>query len=418
MTAEKVILHSDVNAFYASVEEIYRPELRKVPVAVCGDPELRHGIVLTKNQLAKKTGVLTGQAIWEAKQLCPDLVVIMPNYKLYMEYARMVQEIYCNYTDQVEPYGMDECFLDVTGSVGLFGNGEKIANEIRTKISRELGITVSIGVSYNKTFAKLGSDMKKPDAVTVITEDNYKHKVWPLPAVDLLFVGRATALKLYRRYNIATIGELANFDVNTLHALLGKPGVILHRYANGLDFSEVRKIGEEPPLKSIGNSTTTPRDLRSTQDVYLTMTLLAESVAARLRENGLKATTVQISMRTNDMLFVERQAKLKKPSYISSEIANLAMEIFKNKYKFTSPIRTLGVRGCNLVPENQPFQLSLFDNVEKQKKMENLERMVDGIRSKHGFHAVKKATMLLDRELTNENPKDEHVNPCNPFLEK
>jgi DNA polymerase-4 len=270
---------------------------------------------------------------------------------------------------------------------------------------------VSIGVSYNKTFAKLGSDMKKPDAVTVITEDNYKHRIWPLPAVDLLFVGRATALKLYKRYGIATIGDLANCDVSYLHNLLGKPGVIIHRYANGLDLSEVRKIDEGPPVKSIGNSTTTPRDLRTLQDVHLTTLMLAESVAARLRECGLKCTTVQVSMRTNDMQWVERQAKLKKPTFLSDEISALAMEIFKTKYKFSAPIRTLGVRGSGLVPANRPEQLSLFDDVERIEKMENLEKTIDVLRGRYGFHSVKRANMLLDRELTNESPKDEHFNP-------
>jgi DNA polymerase-4 len=305
--------------------------------------------------------------------------------------------------------------LDVTGSEKLFGDGETIAEDIRKKVYERLGITVSIGVSFNKVLSKLGSDMKKPDAVTVITRGNFKERVWPLPAMDLMYVGRETALKLYRNFSIRTIGDLARFNVALLHSLLGKPGIILHRYANGIDHSEVAKAGSMPHIKSIGNSTTTPRDLLSVQDVRLIVMMLAESVAARLREMGMKAKTVSISMRENTMAWCERQGKLARPSYISSEIANAAMDIFVKKYNFKTPIRSLGVRACDLLPEDATEQVSLFDDSGRRTKIEVLERAVDAIRRQHGHFKVRKASMLLDEKLTSENPKDEHLNPCINF---
>ena len=280
---KRTILHSDMNNCYASIELLHHPELRGKPLAVGGDPEARHGIVLAKDQLAKKAGVKTGMALWQAKQVCPDIVFVPPRMDLYLRFSRLAHEIYGDYTDRQEAFGIDESWLDVTESCSLKGSGEKIAEEISRRIKKELGITVSIGVSWNKIFAKLGSDYKKPDAITVINQENYKNIVWPLPVEDLLFVGRATKKKL-NKLGIYTIGALAETDSDILKIHLGKVGMILSYFANGNDNTPVCHQDENAPIKSIGNSTTTPRDLTTETDVSIIVWLLAESVSARLRE--------------------------------------------------------------------------------------------------------------------------------------
>ena len=292
---ERVILHSDLNAFYASVECLDHPELQGKPVAVCGDPAARHGIVLAKNQIAKTKGVQTGQAIWQAKMQCRDLVVMAPHYDRYLELSSAVRDIYISYTDQVEPFGLDECWLDVGGSASLFGDGKSIADDIRNRVKRELGLTVSVGVSFNKIFAKLGSDYKKPDATTVISKENYRSLVWSLPVSDLLYVGPATTKKL-RRFDVNTIGDLAQSKQEFLHAILGKVGIMLWRFANGKDSSGVSTYYSIPPIKTIGISTTAPRDLVSEDDIKITLYALCESVAARLREQRSLCTTIQIGI--------------------------------------------------------------------------------------------------------------------------
>ena len=266
---ERIILHSDLNNFYASVECLYHPELREKPVAVCGDPELRHGIVLAKNQLAKGCGIKTGEVLWQARQKCPELVLVPPSYERYLSYSAMAKEIYQEYTDQVESFGLDECWLDVTGSTALFGGGCTLADRIRERIRRELGVTASVGVSFNKVFAKLGSDLRKPDATTAISPRDFREKIWPLPVQTLLYVGRATQNKL-QRYGIRTIGELARADRGMLQFAFGKNGLMLWAFANGLDTSPVSNIGAKSLIKSIGNSTTTPRDLLSDGEVRIT----------------------------------------------------------------------------------------------------------------------------------------------------
>lgn len=293
---ERVILHSDMNSFYASVECLYHPELRNKPVAVAGNVEERHGIILTKNNIAKKFEIRTGEAIWQAKLKCPELVVLPPNYPLYLRFSKMAQAIYADYSDKIEPFGIDESWVDVSESCNLFGDGLAIAENIRQRIKTELGITVSIGVSWNKIFAKLGSDMKKPDAITVISKDNYKEKVWSLGSNELLYVGRSTYDKLNRRC-IHTIGDIANADIDLLRRILGKWGECLWYFANGLDTSPVAHTGEVSPIKSVGNSTTTYRDLEDDNDVKIVLNALSESVAMRMREQGFKCKTVCVHVR-------------------------------------------------------------------------------------------------------------------------
>lgn len=404
---ERVILHCDLNSFYASVECLYNPAIRNKPVAVCGRQDLRHGIVLTKNQVAKKFGIITGEAIWQAKQKCPQLVVVNPNYSLYLRFSKEAQELYSRYTDQIESFGIDECWLDVTGSVGLFGSGEMIATEIRERMKQELGITVSVGVSFNKIFAKLGSDLKKPDAVTIIKKENYQQIVWPLPVEELLYVGRSTKRKL-QNMAITTIGKLAAASPEALRKVLGKWGETLWVFANGLDETPVSKIGYESVIKGIGNSMTTPRDLLNIKDAKLLIYVLADSVAERLRKHNLKGRTVQIYIRDNSLFGLERQAKLPNCTFASGLIGEKALEIFQANYNWTKPIRSLGVRVTDLVTADSNTQLSLFADYDKQLKLEALETSIDDIRRRFGHYAVQRGLLLTDSAL-NTNPVEENV---------
>ena len=289
---ERVILHCDANAFYASVECLYTPSIRHRPVAVCGSVEERHGIVLTKNQVAKQFGVQTGEAIWQARQKCPDLICVPPDYALYIRFSRRMRRLYEEYSDRVESFGLDEAWIDLSTPGLTIRDGERIGHEIRLRVKHELGITVSVGVSFNKIFAKLGSDMKKPDAVTVISQDSFRDMVWPLPVGDLLFVGPATRRRL-ADMNVRTIGDLARFEAECLRSRLGKPGLMLKAYAAGLDRSPVMPADERMAIQSIGNSTTPPHDLETMADARCLYYLLAESVAARLRQEGLRARAAQ-----------------------------------------------------------------------------------------------------------------------------
>ena len=411
---DRIILHSDLNAFYASVECLYNPKIRNLPVAVCGDPAARHGIVLTKNQHAKKRGVTTGQPIWQAKQFCPNLVVVEPHYDLYLKFSKLAREIYYDYTDQIENFGIDEAWLDCTGSTRLFGGGEEIAEKIRSRILSELGITVSIGVSWNKIYAKLGSDYKKPDAVTVFNRENYKDKVWPLPVSDLLYVGNATDKKM-RKFGIYSIGDLAVYDTKTLLSNLGKVGVMLQYFANGYDHTSVATNDYNSVIKSIGNSMTTYRDLETLEDVWITFLLLSESVATRLRENGFKCRTVQISVRDKSLFGCERQGKTNVPTCLSREIAETAMHIFKTKYHMNAPLRSIGVRACDLVSADSNVQLSLFYDYEKQKRMESLESAIDDLRDRFGYLSVQRGCFMVEPELTGHNVKDHVIHPLALF---
>ena len=403
---ERIILHSDLNNFYASVECLYHPEYRGKPLAVLGDPEARHGIVLAKNYEAKSRDVRTGDPKWMAEQKCPGIVFVPPHYELYMKHSRLVRQIYSEYTDQVEPYGLDECWLDVTGSTRLFGSGEEIADKIRKRVKSELGVSVSVGVSFNKIFAKLGSDLKKPDATTVIECDRFKEVVWPLLVKELLYVGRATHNKLKRR-GIFTIGDLANANPESLKFWLGKMGIVLWQFANGLDTSPVSNIGAKSLIKTVGNSTTAPRDLISDEDIRITLTVLCESVSARLREYGFICRTVQLGIRDNELEWIERQGKLEIPNRTAKSIFELSFALYK-KHANGRPVRSLSVRACDLEPVDF-MQLSLLPEARRLEKQEELESVVDGLRSRFGHFSVQMGIMLTDRKLSDLDPKGEHI---------
>ena len=403
---KRIILHSDLNNFYASVECLYHPEYRGKPLAVLGDPEARHGIVLAKNYEAKSRDVRTGDPKWMAEQKCPGIVFVPPHYELYMKHSRLVRQIYSEYTDQVEPYGLDECWLDVTGSTRLFGSGEEIADKIRKRVKSELGVSVSVGVSFNKIFAKLGSDLKKPDATTVIECDRFKEVVWPLPVKELLYVGRATHNKLKRR-GIFTIGDLANANPESLKFWLGKMGIVLWQFANGLDTSPVSNIGAKSLIKTVGNSTTAPRNLISDEDIRIILTVLCESVSARLREYGFICRTVQLGIRDNELEWIERQGKLEIPNRTAKSIFELSFALYK-KHANGRPVRSLSVRACDLEPVDF-MQLSLLPEARRLEKQEELESVVDGLRSRFGHFSVQRGIMLTDRKLSDLDPKGEHI---------
>ncbi|MPM11999.1 DNA polymerase IV [bioreactor metagenome] len=404
----RTILHCDMNNFYASVECLYRTDLREKPVAVGGDVEQRHGIILAKNYPAKALGVKTGEAIWQAKQKCPGLVVLPPNYKRYLRFARQARGIFADYTDQIEPFGLDEAWLDVTASVDLFGSGENIADEIRKRIREELGITASVGVSWNKIFAKLGSDLRKPDVTTAITRENYRERVWPLPVGDLLYVGPATKKKLALKC-IHTIGELAETDREALRRWFGKWGDVLYVFSNGLDASPVARMGAEAMIKSVGNSTTTPRDLENNEDVSIILYVLCESVAMRLRELNLECRTVEIGVRDNTLYSFVRQKKQPRPTNLARDLHRAAMELFVNNYEWQKPIRSIGVRGCELCAAGESVQLSLLDDEARRDKVIRMEAAMDDIRRRFGNLSICRAMLLGDRRLGGINPKDDHV---------
>jgi DNA polymerase-4 len=406
--SDRTILHIDMNCFYASVEMLHRPDTRHVPMAVGGDPEARHGIVLTANYLAKRQGVKTGMALWQAKQVCPSIRFVPPRMDLYLRFSRMAHEIYEEYTDLWEPYGCDEVWCDVSDSCSLKGDGLTIAREIRRKIMSELGLTVSIGVSYNKIFAKLGSDYKKPDAITTMGREEYRSKAWKLPAKDLLYVGKSTAKKL-QTLGIHTIGDLAQADEWILQSHLGKMGCVLHAFANGWDDSPVRKEHTHVPIKSIGNSTTTPRDLETEEDVKIILYVLAESVAARLRENGFRCNVVEISIRDNELFHFTRQHKLDRATNITSEIAEEAFRIFKKEYQWQKPIRSLGVRGADLTVDHTFEQLDLFCDFAYREKQQKMDEAVDEIRKRFGYFSIQRGLMYRDKVLSSLDAKNSHT---------
>ena len=400
----RTILHSDLNNFYASVECVYDPALKKVPMAVCGDPQARHGIVLAKNMLAKRTGIRTGEAIWQARQKCPNLVVMPPNFKRYQRFSRMMKEIYADYTHQIEAFGLDECWLDVTGH--RMG-GVAIADELRQRAREELGLTLSVGVSFNKIFAKLGSDMKKPDATTLISYENYRDKVWPLPAEDLLFVGPATRRKLAGR-NIRTIGDIARCAPQSLLAALGKNGEMLWRFANGLDSTPVMALDEAAAVKSVGNSTTTPRDIRDEHDAHMVLMVLAESVAERLREQGLRGKVVCLWVRDCDLSAFTAQRKLPTATALAAEICGCALGLFRAHYRWNKPIRSLGVSVSDLEPSDGDAQLTMFPDLGRERRYE-LEDTVGDIRRRFGHFAIQRACLIGYREFGAINPRDDHT---------
>lgn len=417
---DRTILHCDCNSFFASVECVFRPELKTVPMAVCGNPENRHGIILAKNELAKKAGVVTAETVWQARQKCPELVLVPPHHQEYVRYSNLVNAIYQRYTDQVEPFSIDESWLDVTGSRTLFGSGETIADTIRKAVREELGITVSAGVSFNKIFAKMGSDYKKPDATTVISRENYRQLLWPLPISEMIFVGKASRTAL-RELGIYTIGDLARAEPSLLLARLGKIGGILSAYARGEDQSPVTSIYDEPEEpKSVGNGMTFRRDLSGEDDLRIGVLYLADSVAARLRRHGLRCRTVAVTVKDPKFHTVSKQKILPRSTDLAKTIAEASLELIRSCWNPSSPIRSITITASRF-HESGGDQLSLFQSAEEIKdpgKRERLEQAVDQVRSRYGRSAVSFGRILKNDigigEKDGTNPKGAENDPQIP----
>ena len=390
----RTILHCDLNSYFASVELLYKPHLRSLPVAVCGDPEMRHGIVLARNPPAKQYGIKAGDVIWQAKQKCPSLIVLPTHEDWYGMYSQIVRKIYSDYTDMVEAFGIDECWLDVSASLGLLGKPLDIANELRERVKKETdGLTISVGISFGKIFAKLGSDMKKPDAVTEIPYDNFKDMVWKLPSGDMLGVGHATAKQLHK-YGIDTIGDIARRPVEFYDTVRGKCGVALWRYANGIDNDPVMKDGMTPKIKSIGHGNTGIYDLENNEQVYAFLLELAQDVSHRLKSNGLQAKSIELDVRDNKLLMRQYQSALPFPTQSWYELAKAAYKLFVRNYDWEYPVRSLTVRGISLENENTPTQIDFFTDMSRIEKRNDLENAIEKIRSRYGNGAINVASTL------------------------
>jgi len=401
---DRTILHCDCNGFYASVECALNPQLNNVPMAVGGSAEDRHGIILAKNELAKKYNIKTAETLWQARRKCPELVIVPPHHDLYEEYSKRVNDIYKEYTDLVEPFGIDESWLDVTASRALFGDGETIANILRERIKKEIGITISVGVSFNKVFAKLGSDYKKPDATTVITRENFKEIVYPLPVTDLLYAGKKTSVHL-QKLGIKTIGDLANTDKEVLRKSLGKNGELLSEYARGEDTSPVKSVTDKTEIKSVGNGLTFKQDLLGEEQIKKGIHIITESLATRMKRYGLKCNTLRVQIKGTDFKTVSRQRGLDVPTNLEKTIRDTAYELLCEVWDLKKPVRALSIAGANLIYDNSGTQISLLDEDASDEKRENLEETIRTLRKRYGFNSVKTAD-VMDREV---NVSETHI---------
>lgn len=404
---DKVILHCDLNNFYASVEQILHPELVGHPIAVSGNPEHRHGIVLAKNQLAKKMNVATGDTLWQAKAKCPDIIFVPPTFGKYVEYSKKVFAIYTEFTDRVERYGIDECWLDVTASTQLFGSGKEIADKIRELVKDRTGLTISVGVSFTKVLAKLGSDMKKPDATTVLTRDCFREKCYHLPASNLIMVGKRTTERL-SMLRVYTIGDLARASVKMLENNFGVVGKNLWNYANGVEKEEVNMADYHHVPKSVSNGTTTPRDIKNEDDAKVVIYALSEHVAMRLRKLNLSANGISLSIRGTDLKWSSRQTTVSNTSN-ADDIAKIAISLLNTLHDFSHPLRSITVGTFNL-EDGSLKQISLLD-FENDRKAE-LDKSIDKIRQKYGYHSIKRG-IVMDTDLINDMHEEDGFKPFN-----
>lgn len=391
----RLILHCDMNNFYASVACLLDSSLRGRPVAVCGSAQERHGIVLAKNYQARAFGVQTGEAIWQARQKCPGLVIVPPHYEAYLLFSSLARHIYGRYTNLVEPYGLDECYLDLTGVQAAAGGAQQAADRIRKTVREELGLTISVGVSFNKVFAKLGSDMKKPDAVTVISEEGFREQVWALPASALLGVGRSTA-RVLAGCCIRTIGELAQADPEFLRRRLGKNGLTLWRFANGQDRAPVRQQDAILPIQSAGHGVTTVRDLERSEQVWPVMLSLTQELGSKLRLHRKRAGAVAVQVRDNALSVQQWQGPLALPTQSPMELARAAFALFEQRYRWVRPVRSVTVQAIRLVQEDAPRQLDLFTDEAKLARRERLEGCVAHIRERFGDGSIRNAVLCQD----------------------
>lgn len=403
---KKVILHCDLNCFFASVEMLYHPEYRNVPMAIAGDPENRHGIILAKNVPAKRKGVKTAEAIHEAKKKCPNLIIRTPDYEAYEHFSKKVREIYYQYTDRVEPFGMDECWLDITESIKLFGSTNEIVTQILNRVKLEIGLTLSIGIADNKIYAKLGSDLAGEDSYCYI---DGLEKIKDLPANNILNVGYHTYETL-KSYGIFTIGELANKSLSYLKGILGKFGETLYYFSNGQDLSEVSLYDSDYEIiKSIGNSMTAVRDLYDMDDLKLILTILCDSVSSRLRDQGMYFKTVHLYVRNKKLEGASAQITLKENSDLAIDIFNAAIKLFNDNFDFAIPYRSIGVSVTKLSFQKDCSQTNLFEDDTYSIKQKKKELALEDIRRRFGYHSISSLRVLEDIELSDFDPKNEHT---------
>ncbi len=389
------ILHCDCNSFFASVELLDHPELQHLPVAVCGDPESRHGIILAKNEHAKRFGIQTAETLWQARKKCPNLQTLPAHHEKYKHWCNIINEIDCEYTTRVEPFSVDESWLDITNVWHLYASSPKAMGDlVRERVKRETGLCISVGVSFNKIFAKMGSDYKKPDATTLISPENFKELLWGMPAREMIYVGKNTAQKL-ASFGVHTIGALAAADPADLTALLGKSGAELSRYARGEDAAPVCRWGEGEPIKSIGSGVTFKRNLITDADIKTGLSSLAEEVGFRLRKNGMYASAVQITIKDTNLKSFTRQKQLPFSSHLSQEIEDAAYALVRANWRIGTPIRMLTVTALGLTTEPFAVQQSFFDDAPKPNpKREALEQSLDVIRGKYGKRSIAKANVI------------------------
>ncbi len=395
---DRVILHSDLNNFYASVECMLHPELKDKCIAVCGSEENRHGIVLAKNEKAKKYGVKTAETIWQAKAKCPDLTIVSPHFSEYSRYSKLVREIYAKYTDLIEPFGLDECWLDVTASGMLFGDGLTIANLIREEVKSRLGLTVSVGVSFNKVFAKLGSDLKKPDAVTQISKEDFRDKIWHLPAESMIGVGGSTCAKL-RELGIKTIGDIAGTSCDFLKLKFGKHGTALWQYANGLDNSPVMHKDYRAPAKSVGHGITLKTDLVNNDEVWRVIFHLSHEVERSLRGGNMKTDRVSIGVKTTDLGVKEYQTSLRRPTQSAHEIAESLFDLFRQRHNWSKNVRALTVRAVKITSDDEDAQLDFFSMEDTGEKREKIEKAAFELENRFGRGTVTFGSLMHNDKI-------------------
>lgn len=403
---DRTILHCDLNNFYASVEQKLHPEYDGLPLAVCGNPRMRHGIILAKNQLAKQAGVQTGEAIWISERKCPNIVFVEPHFNEYVKYSKEVFDIYKQFTDNVESFGIDECWLDVTDCEKLFGSGEQIANKLRALVKQKTGLTISVGVSFTKVLAKLGSDLKKPDAVTVLNRENYMSIIGNMHPSEMIMIGKKTSQKL-EKLNIHTIQELANADRDMLRAHFGIIADNMIDSASGIERDSVKKYYEVQIPKSVSNGTTTPRNIENLDEAKIVIYALAEMVAVRLRQYNLVANGIALSIKNPDLQYVSKQRPMPVASSNAADIAVQCIDLLVQMHDFRNPLRAITVAAIRL-SNRDSIQISFFD--EQVEREEKLERSIDKIRKKYGYHSVKRGVLLND-ELTKGLHDDDDFRP-------
>ena len=405
---ERVILHIDINHCYAQIEEMLHPAYRDIAMAVGGSEKERHGIILAKNLKAKPFQISTAEPIRSALKKCPDLLIIPPDMKKYQYYTALVKSIFYEYSDQIEDFGLDEAWVDVSASQSLFGDGMSIAKEIQDRVLSEYGLTVSIGVSFNKVFAKLASDIKKPSGLIEISKDNYKEVAWNRKVEELLMVGKSTTKKLHE-LNILTIGDLATTSIKLLDKHFGKTGMMLWNYANGVEHSDVDTSKRERAPKSVSNSWTAPKDIVTYQDARLVLERLSNSVATRMRGKQLIGNVITLSLRDVKLSRCTRQKKLDYYTDISKDMFYEAFLLLLDNYDFSIPLRSIGVAISNLKPAADHCQLNLFEDETEKLQNRSVEITIENIREKYGFFSIDKASALLDRKLSKVNPRGDHI---------